>query len=89
MYISTENHAKTVRELKKYTQFFNVANESLDEYKQKNIFLVAENRALATALSRCDKNWIPTPNEEIDEMYQNGYEKWKKENPEFVKRFNL
>lgn len=75
---------------RKTAQLFNVVKQSLEDYKKSFVIRVSENRALATVLKKIDKRYPgPPPIEGIDEMYQMGYEEWKKQNPDFVKRYQL
>lgn len=70
---------------------FNISSQSLEEYKKNYVICAAENRALGTALSRYDKSYtdLIKPIDQIDVMYQEGYEDWKKNHPEFVSHFKL
>lgn len=74
---------------RKTARMFNMLKSSLEEYQKKYVVRASEVRALTTALNRFDNRNTLLPIEEIDQMYQEGYEDWKRENPEFVARYKL
>lgn len=96
LYVPQEHYHKIVQERdifeSKYRNaavLLNTSMKNLEEYQRNYVICASENRALGLALSRFDKNYTAKPIDQIDEIYQKGFEEWKNQNPEFVNRYIL